>query len=220
MKVDYLTKPVLSSSMLPRTLYRKKNAKPLYSRRQLLHNHPRVSTCWQQNPAVDSNKVDIDNYIFQWFFLNQRAGRRKKWGWNKRANSCTNNSCTSSKSGFTEFYSSQTKELRNNFLLYIFLSASLITHCSNQVISCWTGGGAIYYNPGLNGFFKLGISDLMEDFRITGGFKLAGDLNSNEYFWAMKISRNVLINRFFLSSGSFASWVWSQAALPWITIPG
>jgi hypothetical protein len=27
----------------------------------------------------------------------------------------------------------------------------------------------------------MGINDLLEDYRITGGFKLSGDLNSNEY---------------------------------------
>ncbi len=51
----------------------------------------------------------------------------------------------------------------------------------NQSYQLFTGGGA-YFNPGLNGFFKLGIRDVLEDYRITGGFRLSGDLNSNEYF--------------------------------------
>lgn len=41
-------------------------------------------------------------------------------------------------------------------------------------------GGAPYYNPGLNFFFKLGTNDLMEDYRITGGIRFAGDFESNE----------------------------------------
>ena len=51
----------------------------------------------------------------------------------------------------------------------------------NQTYQIFTGGG-IFFNPGLNGFFKLGIRDLLEDYRITGGFRLSGDLNSNEYY--------------------------------------
>ena len=53
---------------------------------------------------------------------------------------------------------------------------------SNQTYQLFSGGGAVFYNPGLSGFFKLGIRDVLEDYRITGGFKISGDLNSNEYF--------------------------------------
>lgn len=42
-------------------------------------------------------------------------------------------------------------------------------------------GGPVYYNPGLNFFFKLGVNDLFEDYRITGGLRLSGDFESNEY---------------------------------------
>ncbi|MFA8449112.1 MAG: hypothetical protein ACEPOW_00290 [Bacteroidales bacterium] len=48
------------------------------------------------------------------------------------------------------------------------------------------GGGSsssnpIYLNGGYNGFFELGISDLMEDHRLSGGVKLSPDLVNNEY---------------------------------------
>ena len=42
-------------------------------------------------------------------------------------------------------------------------------------------GGAPYYNPGLNMFFKLGTNDLFDDYKITGGIRLAADFESNEY---------------------------------------
>src|SRR5207344_1150076 len=42
-------------------------------------------------------------------------------------------------------------------------------------------GGAVYFDPGLTGLIKMGINDLMNDYKITGGFRLAGDLNSNEW---------------------------------------
>jgi len=42
-------------------------------------------------------------------------------------------------------------------------------------------GGSIYYNPGLNLLFKVGTNDLFEDYKITGGFRFAGNFDSNEY---------------------------------------
>ena len=42
-------------------------------------------------------------------------------------------------------------------------------------------GRAFYFNPGFNLLFKVGASDLFEDYRITAGFRFAGNFNSNEY---------------------------------------
>jgi hypothetical protein len=39
----------------------------------------------------------------------------------------------------------------------------------------------IFVNPGLNALFMVGITDLMEDYRITGGVRLNFDLVNNEY---------------------------------------
>ncbi len=43
-------------------------------------------------------------------------------------------------------------------------------------------GSAVYFDPGLNILTKIGLNDLMEDYRITGGFRFSGDFNSNEYY--------------------------------------
>lgn len=50
---------------------------------------------------------------------------------------------------------------------------------SNQFYQPFTGAGAL--NPGLSGLTRMGISDLFEDHRIIGGFRLALDLNNNDY---------------------------------------
>jgi len=42
-------------------------------------------------------------------------------------------------------------------------------------------GNAVYFNPGMNMLFKIGAQDLFEDYRITGGIRLAGNFESNEY---------------------------------------
>jgi hypothetical protein len=43
-------------------------------------------------------------------------------------------------------------------------------------------GSAVLFNPGVNGLIKIGASDVFEDHRIVGGFKLGFDLKSNEVF--------------------------------------
>ncbi len=43
-------------------------------------------------------------------------------------------------------------------------------------------GSAVLFNPGVNGLIKIGASDVFEDHRIIGGFKLGFDLKSNEVF--------------------------------------
>ncbi len=46
----------------------------------------------------------------------------------------------------------------------------------------FTGGGApIFLNAGFSGLFMVGATDLMEDFRLTGGVRLSPSLRNNEY---------------------------------------
>jgi len=42
-------------------------------------------------------------------------------------------------------------------------------------------GGAVYSNPGISGFFKIGAYDLFEDYKITLGLKFSADFTANEY---------------------------------------
>lgn len=36
-------------------------------------------------------------------------------------------------------------------------------------------------NPGISGLIKIGISDLFEDYKVVGGFRLSGNLQNNDY---------------------------------------
>ncbi|MDQ3100716.1 MAG: hypothetical protein M3R08_04970, partial [Bacteroidota bacterium] len=53
---------------------------------------------------------------------------------------------------------------------------------SNQFYQPFTGPNAL--NPGLSGLTRMSIRDLFEDHRIIGGFRLALDLNNNDYMLA------------------------------------
>ncbi len=67
--------------------------------------------------------------------------------------------------------------------------------------------GSDYQNPAINGLFRVGLADLFEDFRITGGLRLAGNLTGNEYllaFQSMKkrLDRTLIFHRQGLQSNT------------------
>ncbi len=46
--------------------------------------------------------------------------------------------------------------------------------------------GAYYFNPGFNIFTKIGISDLFENYKLTGGFRISGNFDSFEYLLSLE----------------------------------
>jgi WD40 repeat protein len=55
----------------------------------------------------------------------------------------------------------------------------------NNTYQVYTGG-APYFNPGINLLTRFGTVDLFENYRITGGFRLAGNFDSNEYLLSVE----------------------------------
>ncbi len=47
-------------------------------------------------------------------------------------------------------------------------------------------GGSPYFNPGINILTRFGIVDLFENYRVTGGFRFAGNFDSNEYLFSVE----------------------------------
>ena len=52
-------------------------------------------------------------------------------------------------------------------------------------------GGAPYFNPGFNVLTRFGAVDLFENYRITGGFRFAGNFDSNEYLLSVESLKGV-----------------------------
>lgn len=67
-------------------------------------------------------------------------------------------------------------------------------------------GGAPYFNPGLNVLFKIGAIDLFEDYRITGGFRFAGDFDSNEYLVSLEALKGRFDKQLIFHKQSFDSY--------------
>jgi hypothetical protein len=47
-------------------------------------------------------------------------------------------------------------------------------------------GSAFYFNPGFNILLTVEAMDLFEDYRLTGGFRFAGNFDSNEYLFSFE----------------------------------
>jgi len=55
----------------------------------------------------------------------------------------------------------------------------------NQNYQPFSGGNnPIYLNPGFNALFQIGVTDLLEDYRISGGVRLNLNLANNEYLFS------------------------------------
>ncbi|MCX6256534.1 MAG: hypothetical protein NTW49_01315 [Bacteroidia bacterium] len=67
-------------------------------------------------------------------------------------------------------------------------------------------GGAVYYNPGLNLFFKLGINDLFEDYKLTGGIRFSVNFDSNEYLLSLENLKERMDKQYIFHRQTFESY--------------
>jgi Tol biopolymer transport system component len=71
----------------------------------------------------------------------------------------------------------------------------------NQNYQVFSGGfSPIYLNPGFNALFQIGVTDLLEDYRITGGVRLNLNLANNEYLLSFanlkrRMDREIILHR-------------------------
>lgn len=80
----------------------------------------------------------------------------------------------------------------------------------NTTYQPFTGYGPIYNGPGANMFIKMGLMDLLEDYRITGGMRLSVDFNNNEYFLSYeklndRLDKQIVVHRMSYESSTETS---------------
>jgi Tol biopolymer transport system component len=61
-------------------------------------------------------------------------------------------------------------------------------------------GAPVYINPGFSALFKVGVTDLLEDYRITGGVSFSVDLSGSEYLLSFenlkkRLDKQILFHR-------------------------
>ncbi|HEY4798328.1 MAG TPA: hypothetical protein VII99_04540, partial [Bacteroidia bacterium] len=95
---------------------------------------------------------------------------------------------------------------------FIFFSTDyVITQLDNSFLNAsyqkFSGPGTVLLNPGFTGFFKLGLSDLFDDYKITGGVRISANLNSNEYYISFenrlkRLDKQIILHRQALDYGN------------------
>jgi len=115
---------------------------------------------------LDITAIDINNYIFEKEKLNLYNERFRENGFSMELDTVVE-----SRKMYIDYETSFYPDYLVNKVDFSFLSESY------QAFT----GGAVYYNPGFNMLFKVGATDLFEDYRIIGGVRFATDFDSNEY---------------------------------------
>ncbi|MFL5765313.1 MAG: hypothetical protein ACJ77K_15320 [Bacteroidia bacterium] len=142
----------------------------------------------------DSTDIDINNYTFE----NEQPKVNKQAPQPVKTNVDTTRQVTAP--GDPDFVLGRQKNYNTAYTLDYVVS-QIDNSFLNASYQKFAGGGSpIYLNPGINAFFKVGVSDLFEDYRIVGGVRFSGDLNSNEFFLSYEnrirhIDKQVVLHR-------------------------
>jgi Tol biopolymer transport system component len=146
---------------------------------------------FENAPKKDSALIDITNFEFQSEF----PSRKKKPELPSVIKDSVRIATPSAKELMEEVAtktaskdtSYQVPKQRNYELAFAttYLLTQLDNNLLNETYQAYTGG-AVYFDPGLNALIRIGVNDLMDDYRLTGGFRLSGNLNSNEYYVAFE----------------------------------
>ena len=150
----------------------------------------------------DSTKIDINNYQFQSEFPSKKEKQKQaaeakplspeqqeiKNSIGEAAKTIVNiakkellNDSVAVSVNDTALYQLPKKRNYDVAFATSYFLTQLDNSLLNETYQTYTGG-AVFFNPGLNALIKLGVNDLFDDYRITGGFRISGNLNSNEYF--------------------------------------
>ena len=144
----------------------------------------------------DSSEIDINNYTFE----NEAPKPVKKDVVESPKVKTVDTTTAVVDKNNPEFVLSKQKNY-NTAYTCDYIVSQLDNSFLNASYQKFSGGGSpIYLNPGLNALIKVGVSDLFEDYRILGGVRFSGDLNSNEFFMSYEdliknIDKQIVLHR-------------------------
>ncbi|MBA2421606.1 MAG: hypothetical protein H0V61_00070 [Chitinophagales bacterium] len=81
-----------------------------------------------------------------------------------------------------------------------FSTNYVVTQLDNSLVISryqpFAGNGAIFDNPNLSALMRLSITDLMEDYRVTGGFRFPTSFDGTEYYMMFEDLKHRLDKRY------------------------
>ena len=144
----------------------------------------------------DSNAVDIENYNFE----DDKPTYEKIEVVIKENGDGKKDSLVKKNEDF---------ELPNQYIYKInFTSEQITSQVDNNYLTPMYqryNAGSGYFQPGINGLFKIALTDVFEDYRIVGGFRYSGDFSNNEYMIVFDNLSKQMDKRFTFYRQSFNS---------------
>ena len=133
-------------------------------------NEPYSEMVWTAKKK-DPTRIDTENFAF--------PSDKKK---NVESITQASDSIASSKIEIPRF--------RNYLINYTtsYLQSTVDNQFASSFYQNFTGPTSI--TPGFSGFFKVGISDLMDDFKFTAGVRLAANLNNSDFGFSFENLKN------------------------------
>lgn len=147
----------------------------------------------QKPEKKDSSAIDINNYVFE----NEPKKKEAELPPVQPVNTAPDTSTSASAAPTFQF-----PQQRNYFVF--FSTDYVITQLDNSFLNAsyqkFSGPGPVFLSPGFTGFFKMGLSDVFDDYKITGGVRISSDLNSNEYYMSYenrlkRLDKQIILHR-------------------------
>jgi len=131
-------------------------------------------------------EIDIDNYVFERQAFVNVSGDQPAW---RMEGDSVKKFVVPKKLNYRVEYS------MNEFVTQIDFNFI------NMTYQPFAGGGSpIFLNPGFNALFKVGMTDLLEDYRLVGGVRLNINLVNNEYLFSYsnlkrRLDKEIILHR-------------------------
>ena len=162
----------------------------------------------QESKLKDTTAIDVSNYVFQSEF----ASKKKKKEEPEKSTTAVTDTLTKTKHPEETITTTEPETQIDTVGFRVpkqrnydisFASDYILTQLDNSLFNTtyqtYTGG-AVYFDPGLNALFKIGMSDLLNNYKLTAAMRLGFDFNSNEYLVTVeslrkRIDKQVVFSR-------------------------
>jgi len=146
----------------------------------------RFFNVYDSDTLNDGQEIDIDNYVFERQAFVNLSGDQPVW---RMEGDSAKKFVVPKKLNYRVEYS------MNEFVTQIDFNFI------NMTYQPFAGGGSpIFLNPGFNALFKVGMTDLLEDYRLVGGVRLNINLVNNEYLFSYsnlkrRLDKEIVLHR-------------------------
>lgn len=155
----------------------------------------RIVSVHSDDTITKGNVIDIDNYSF-----NNNVQKDIKNDKENKKDSLIAKSDTAKAKAKPEFVLPKQRNYDVEYCIDQVVNQVDFSYLNNTYQPFTNVGAPIYINSGFNALFKVGVTDLLEDYRITGGVRLSVDMDNTEYVMSFenlrtRLDKQILFHR-------------------------